>query len=67
MVLDENPLEDIRATTAIHLVIKDGRIYDGNTLDEMWPDARPYGEYPWLNEDMYRTDDRPIRPPGGGR
>ena len=67
VVLDENPLEDIRATTAIHLVIKDGRIYDGNTLDEMWPDARPYGGYPWLNEDMYRTDDRPIRPPGGGR
>ena len=62
VVLDENPLEDIRATTAIRLVVKDGRIHDGDTLDEIWPEARPYGGYPWLDEEMFRTDDRPIRP-----
>ena len=62
VVLDENPLADIRATTAIRLVVKDGRIYDGDTLDEIWPEARPYGGYPWLDEEMFRADDRPIRP-----
>ena len=66
LVLDRDPLADIRATTAIRVVIKDGRIHDGDTLDEVWPEARPYGGYPWFDADMFRSDDRPIRPPGGG-
>ena len=36
-VLDKNPLEDIRNTNTIRYVMKNGRLYDGNTLDEMWP------------------------------
>ena len=67
VVLNRNPLDDIRATADIHLVVKDGRIYDGDTLDEIWPDARPYGGYPWLQEEMFRSDDRPIRPNGEDR
>ncbi len=62
LVLDENPLEDIRATTSLRLVVKDGRIHDAETLDEIWPRARPYGGYPWMDEEMFRADDRPIRP-----
>jgi imidazolonepropionase-like amidohydrolase len=34
VVLDRNPLESLRNTTAIRLVIKNGRVYDGNTLEE---------------------------------
>ena len=64
MVLDRNPLDDIRATADIHLVIKDGRIYDGDTLDEIWPDARPYGGYPWLQEEMF-PQRRPAHPAPG--
>ena len=67
VVLDRNPLEDIRATTEIRLVAKDGRIYDGDTLDEVWPASKPYGGYPWLDEDMLRDDVRPIRPGPEGR
>lgn len=67
VVLDRNPLEDIRATTAIRLVAKDGRIHDGDTLDELWPESKPYGGYPWLDEDMLRDDVRPIRPGPEGR
>ena len=67
VILNRNPLDDIRATADIHLVIKDGRIYDGDTLDEIWPDPRSYGGYPWLQEEMFRSDDRPIRPNGEGR
>ena len=40
VVLEANPLEDIRHTTAIRYVMKDGRLYDGNTLDEVWPGKR---------------------------
>lgn len=37
LVLEANPLEDIRNTAAIRYVMKDGRLYEGNTLDEVWP------------------------------
>jgi imidazolonepropionase-like amidohydrolase len=33
LVLEANPLEDIRHTTAIRYVMKDGRLYDGNILN----------------------------------
>ncbi|HEX8724846.1 MAG TPA: amidohydrolase family protein, partial [Gemmatimonadaceae bacterium] len=36
-VLDRNPLDDIRNTNTIRYVMKNGRLYDGNTLDELWP------------------------------
>jgi hypothetical protein len=40
VVLDKNPLDDIRNTTAIRYVMKDGILYDGNTLDEVWPEKK---------------------------
>ena len=36
-VLDRNPLDDIKNTNTIRYVMKNGRLYDGNTLDEIWP------------------------------
>lgn len=66
VVLNRNPLEDLRATADILYVVKEGRVYDGDTLDEIWPDARSYGGYPWLDETMYREDERPVRREGAG-
>lgn len=37
VVLDRNPLENIRNTNTIRFVMKNGRLYDGDTLDEVWP------------------------------
>jgi Tol biopolymer transport system component len=37
LVLDSNPLENIRNTNTIRYVMKNGRLYDGNTLDEIYP------------------------------
>jgi len=37
IILDKNPLDDIHNTMSIHYVMKDGVLYDGNTLDELWP------------------------------
>ena len=37
VILDANPLENIRNTNTVRLVMKNGRLYDANTLDEVWP------------------------------
>lgn len=50
LVLDANPLENIRNTNSIRYVIKDGRLYDGSSLDEIYPTPRK------LNTDAWRKD-----------
>lgn len=40
LVLDLNPLENIRNTNSVRMVMKNGRLYDGNTLDEIHPRQR---------------------------
>ncbi|WP_419949207.1 amidohydrolase family protein [Candidatus Palauibacter sp.] len=40
VVLNSNPLDDLRSTVDIGYVMKDGRLYDGMTLDEIHPEAR---------------------------
>jgi hypothetical protein len=37
IILDKNPLEDIHNTLSIKYVMKDGILYEGNTLNEIWP------------------------------
>ncbi len=60
MILDSNPLDDIRNTTDIRLVMKGGVLYDGMTLDEIWPRPRPYGARPWTYEEVWRSGPRPV-------
>jgi Tol biopolymer transport system component len=40
VIMDKNPLENIRNTNTIYQVMKNGRLYNGNTLDEMYPTPR---------------------------
>jgi len=40
LVLDLNPIENIRNTNSVRMVMKNGRLYDGNSLDETWPRQR---------------------------
>ena len=51
MVLDANPLENIRNTNSVRYVMKNGRLYDGNTLAEVWPRQRPVPTPWWLTEE----------------
>jgi adenine deaminase len=60
IVLDSNPLENIRNTADMAYVMKGGVLYEADSLDEIWPQARPFGPYYWVNDDALRTDDRPI-------
>lgn len=50
VILDSNPLDDLRNTTDIHAVMKNGRLYDGTTLDEMWPRQQPLPHYYWMDQ-----------------
>jgi Tol biopolymer transport system component len=55
LVLDRNPLENIRNSTSIRYVIKNGLLYDANTLDELWPEEKPLPKPYWRDDDP--TDD----------
>ncbi|MCG8469219.1 MAG: amidohydrolase family protein [Gemmatimonadetes bacterium] len=47
VVLEGNPLDDIRNTNTVRYVMKNGRLYDGDTLDEVWPRQRPLADAGW--------------------
>ena len=49
VILDGNPLDNIRNTNTIRYVMKNGRLYDGSTLDEVWPQQRTAAQEPWRN------------------
>jgi imidazolonepropionase-like amidohydrolase len=51
IILDKNPLEDIHNSESIRSVMKNGRLYDGNTLDESWPRARTLGPQWWQGQE----------------
>ena len=51
LVLDANPLDDIQNTNTIHYVVKNGVMYDGDTLDELWPEQRTFPKFPWTVDD----------------
>ena len=41
VVLARNPLDDLRNSNSVALVMKNGRLYDADTLDEVYPRERP--------------------------
>jgi imidazolonepropionase-like amidohydrolase len=55
-VLDSNPLEDLRNTTDISYVMKNGRLYEAATLTEVWPRQRALPTQWWWR----------VEPPGTG-
>jgi cytosine/adenosine deaminase-related metal-dependent hydrolase len=40
LILDKNPLEDIHNTNSIHWVMKNGELFEGDTLDQIWPEQK---------------------------
>lgn len=50
IILDRDPIADIRNTLSISQVMRDGRLYDANSLDEIWPLAKPLPA-PWFAAD----------------
>lgn len=50
VVLDRNPLDDIRNTRAIGYVMKNGELFKGDTLDEVYPTERRLEPLWWWND-----------------
>ncbi len=50
IVLTKDPLQDIRNTTSIRYVMKNGELYDGDTLNQIWPEQKPLPEQWWWKE-----------------
>ena len=49
LVLDGNPLDDIRNSTSIRYVMKGGEMYEGDTLDMIWPRAQPLPPFKYID------------------
>ena len=47
VVLDRNPLQDIRNTNTVRYVMKNGELFDGTTLDQIWPAQKPLPKFWW--------------------
>ena len=47
VILDQDPLADIRNTTSIRMVMKNGELYEGDTLNQVWPTAKPLDQQYW--------------------
>jgi imidazolonepropionase-like amidohydrolase len=56
-VLDANPLDDLANTTSIDFVMKNGRLYEADTLTEVWPRRRALPTHWWWR----------LEPPEAGR
>ena len=59
-VLDRNPLEDLRNTNSVRFVMRNGELFDANTLAQIWPVERPPYKPFW-------TQDSPPAPGAGSR
>lgn len=50
IILDKNPLENIRNTNSVYMVMKNGRLYEGDTLNEIYPLQRKLEIKEWNYE-----------------
>jgi Tol biopolymer transport system component/imidazolonepropionase-like amidohydrolase len=51
IVLNLNPLLDIRNTNSIRYVMKNGELYDGETLDQIWPAQKTLEKQYWWDRE----------------
>jgi imidazolonepropionase-like amidohydrolase/Tol biopolymer transport system component len=70
VVLDANPLDDIRHTAKISQVMKNGRLYDAATLTETYPRTKPLATPWWWRveppEPLRNPPSAPARSRSGG-
>ncbi len=60
IVLNANPLDNIRNTLDMRYVMKGGVLFDAETLDEIWPERKAFGPYYWHDASALKADDLPL-------
>ncbi|HRJ87646.1 MAG TPA: amidohydrolase family protein [Pyrinomonadaceae bacterium] len=51
VIMDRNPLTDIRNTDSISHVMKNGELYEAETLNQIWPAQKPLAPQYWWGTD----------------
>jgi Tol biopolymer transport system component len=62
VVLDRNPLENIRNTNSIRYVMKNGELFEGDTLDQIWPEQKKLPRQYWWDLEPTPRKTAPTRP-----
>jgi Tol biopolymer transport system component/imidazolonepropionase-like amidohydrolase len=61
LVLDRNPLDNIKNTNSIRYVMKNGELYEGDTLNMVWPQQKPLPkQFWWDTEPRTAGSERPT-------
>jgi len=47
VLLGKNPLQDLRITNNVYYVVKNGEVFDADTLDEVWPKEAKAAPFSW--------------------
>jgi imidazolonepropionase-like amidohydrolase/Tol biopolymer transport system component len=50
VILNANPLDDLRNSRELEYVMMNGRLYASDSLDEVWPRQRQAGPFYWTEE-----------------
>ena len=50
VILDKDPLVNIRNTNSIKYVMKNGVLYQGDTMNEVWPNSKELKTQWWWND-----------------
>lgn len=50
VILNKNPLDDIHNTNSIRYVMKDGELFEGDTLKQVWPIEKPLPPLWWWTD-----------------
>jgi len=50
LILRKDPLANIRNTNSIHYVMKNGEMFDADSMDQVWPAAKKLGNQWWWNQ-----------------
>ena len=50
VILSKDPLADIHNTNSVKYVMKNGEIFEGATLNEVWPEQKPLAPLWWWND-----------------
>ena len=60
LVLDRNPLDNIRNTNSIRYVMKNGELYEADTLTMVWPQQKPLPRQFWWETEPTSSPARPT-------
>jgi imidazolonepropionase-like amidohydrolase/Tol biopolymer transport system component len=63
IVLNSNPLDDIRSTADIKYVVKGGFVYDAESMTELYPEYKPLPKPGWQSDEDWEEYKSPLPEP----